>query len=104
MAHKVADPFYLSAFWRELRKRALERDRYRCTVSGCPSTHRLTVDHIIGRKDGGADDITNLRTLCASHASSIRESSTRTRGNDGALLLRGCDADGWPRVGGASIP
>ena len=32
---KRADPFYLSAEWKETRARVLERDGHRCTVPGC---------------------------------------------------------------------
>ena len=41
---KRADPFYLSAEWKETRARVLERDGHRCTIPGCDRrrVHRLT--------------------------------------------------------------
>ena len=95
------NPYYSSPHWRQLRRAALQRDRYRCTVSGCPApaTH---VDHIVTRPRFAAgptplDRLDNLRSLCAEHDAQIKErpGSTR-RGRGGRPVLRGCDAEGWP--------
>lgn len=64
--------------WRRLRLAVLERDRWRCQVPvdaagridpagepcGLPAE---TVDHILPRARGGADDLGNLRAACAPH-------------------------------------
>lgn len=60
---KVVESFYSSAEWKEVRAKVLERDGYRCVKCG-RRDGRLFVDHIIERKDGGADyDLDNLQTL-----------------------------------------
>jgi 5-methylcytosine-specific restriction endonuclease McrA len=65
------DEFYQAKAWREFRVLILERDRHRCTwiVDGVRCTRRAsTVDHIVARRDGGADlDATNCRSLCRQH-------------------------------------
>lgn len=58
--------------WRKLRARALRRDGHQCTHldehgQRCPATFGLEVDHTIPLADGGADHLTNLRSLCATH-------------------------------------
>jgi HNH endonuclease len=45
----------------------LKRDGYRCTATDCSTPSRglgsrLVVDHVIERRDGGADHLSNLRT------------------------------------------
>jgi 5-methylcytosine-specific restriction endonuclease McrA len=49
--------------YRELRHAVLDRDRWQCR--SCLKTRNLTVDHIISRGQGGADEIDNLWALCA---------------------------------------
>ena len=46
--------------WRKIRRRALERDGYRCVK--CNRPYPLEVDHIDG--DSTNDDLENLQTLC----------------------------------------
>lgn len=85
-AKKRADPFYLSPEWRDLRDRLIAKRGRRC--QGCGKTHeddgtpvRLIGDHIVERKDGGADlDENNVQLLC-----------TRLGGN-GADGAGGCHA------------
>ncbi len=36
----------------------------RCTICGRTEAWALTLDHIIPRRFGGTDDLTNLRVLC----------------------------------------
>lgn len=91
MPHQVTDPFYLTPLWRALRRACLERDGNKCTVAGCNGTERLTADHIIPRRKGGADALSNLRTLCQPCHSRI----TR-KGNIGDVSAKGCDAQGRP--------
>lgn len=96
-----ANPFYRTPFWRTLRAAALQRDGYRCTVPGCTSTHRLTVDHTVSRPRGATgptpqDVLSNLRTLCQEHDNAAKERTDGTRRGDGRMLVRGCDASGRP--------
>lgn len=93
------DAYYHSAEWKALRQAALERDGYRCTVRGCfsPATH---VDHIVRRRDGGADALPNLRSLCAAHDAQIKERPDGSRANGGKAKLIGCGLDGWPATRG----
>jgi len=82
-----------------LRKAALRRDRYCCTVAGCGrrATH---VDHIDTRPRSDEptpfDRLDNLRSLCAVHDAQIKERSDGQRGRDGRPIVRGCDVNGWP--------
>lgn len=70
---KVRDPrrrkrssYYRTKAWRELRAAAIERDGGRCVECGAvpKARHRLQVDHVIPRNEGGPDTLENLRTLC----------------------------------------
>src|SRR5262245_24453944 len=95
MKRYTADPYYWSKQWLALRQAALRRDHYTCTVPGCrdKATH---VDHIVTRKLGGADTLSNLRSLCRLHDHQLRE---RPNGNRPAKArLIGCGADGWPHA------
>src|SRR5215217_5135143 len=63
------DPFYISRDWLRLREQALERDDHACTrvINGCRcGKPARTVHHIVPRKLGGADDLSNLASLCPS--------------------------------------
>jgi 5-methylcytosine-specific restriction protein A len=68
---KRAEAIYLSPEWRDLVSRLIEKRGRRCEA--CGKTHetdgspvRLIGDHIIERRDGGADlDETNVQLLCA---------------------------------------
>jgi 5-methylcytosine-specific restriction protein A len=68
---KRADPFYQGTPWRRFRGFILERDGYQCTwvEHGQRCTRRaVVVDHVIARRDGGADlDPNNARSLCRGH-------------------------------------
>src|SRR3954467_3806920 len=66
----MTDLFYSSRQWRRLRAACLRRDRNRCIVAGC-GRRAARVDYIVARKDGGADHIGNLRSLCAEHATKV---------------------------------
>ncbi len=63
------DPFYQAPAWRELRKRALKRDRYRCVLCGADLRKLGTsrVDHILPRRRRPDLELvlSNLRSLCA---------------------------------------
>ena|SRR5260370_31821246 len=78
------DPYYGTQAWRRLRAIVLERDGYRCTALACGTPGRgigapLIVDHVVERRKGGADHLSNLRTLCPT----LRQPSTRPKGGRG---------------------
>lgn len=65
-APKLAESFYQSGAWRSLVAR-LKRERGNW-CQRCGSTERVIADHIVERKDGGADlDETNIELLCHRH-------------------------------------
>jgi 5-methylcytosine-specific restriction enzyme A len=95
--------FYLSAFWQDLRTRALKRDGYRCTVPGCRKTAkdgRLIVDHIRTRPQSAEpthlDVLSNLRTLCREHDNQVKEDRNGRRRSGGRCVVKGCDLLGNP--------
>jgi len=92
----MSDPYYQTAAWRKLRAQRLALDGHKCVVPGC-GRRANTVDHIKRRRDGGADALTNLRSLCDQHDRSIKEMPSGKRRNGGKLVVRGCFADGTPR-------
>jgi 5-methylcytosine-specific restriction protein A len=65
-APKVADAFYSTPEWIELRNRTRRECRGRCQTKGCNNPGRY-VDHIVELKDGGAPlDRKNTTLLCGS--------------------------------------
>ena len=66
---KTADPFYESAAWRAFALAIKDQRGWRCEACGKDGrkTPRLMItDHIIERKDGGADfDPLNTQVMCA---------------------------------------
>lgn len=67
---EIQDRYYGSAAWKRLREQALQRDGHRCTAvdDGVRCIEPgVVVDHKHERRDGGADTIDNLRTLCRRH-------------------------------------
>lgn len=64
-AGKKADPFYLSANWKRLRKMALERDHYLC--QRCRRRVAVVVHHIVPVKECPEKmrDLSNLESVCA---------------------------------------
>lgn len=46
------------------KRRVRERDGYACVW--CGATEHLEVDHIVRYRDGGSNDLDNLRTFCHS--------------------------------------
>ena len=60
--HRRAALGYLSG---SLRYEVLKRAGFRCELCGISADERaIEVDHIIPRKHGGEDDLTNLQALC----------------------------------------
>lgn len=90
------DRFYRSPEWRRLRARRLEIDRHTCVTPGC-GQRATVVDHIKRRRDGGADSIDNLRSLCVSCDNRVKEAANGRRKSGGVLRAVGCDANGIPR-------
>lgn len=84
--HKVkpVDPFYQSREWATFAS-AIKRQR-RFTCERCGTDHAATpwfirADHIVARKDGGADyDPLNIACLCASCDNAKRAEEHRRRG------------------------
>ena len=63
MAGRAAKGIYCTLAWARMRRRALDRDGWRCVLCGEPG--RLEVDHIQPIAEGGAAlALDNLRTLC----------------------------------------
>jgi 5-methylcytosine-specific restriction enzyme A len=63
---KQAEGFYQSREWRCLVAE-VKRERGSC-CERCGSSYRVIADHIVERKDGGADlDKSNIELLCQSH-------------------------------------
>ena len=61
---KQAEPFYLSTDWRSLMARIIAKRGRRCEECGATGG-RIYGDHIIERRDGGADlDPTNIMLRC----------------------------------------
>jgi 5-methylcytosine-specific restriction enzyme A len=89
------DPFYRSALWLRRRQAVIQRDGGRCVVPGC-GAKAVVVDHIVSRRNGGSNLLSNLRCLCPEHDNQIKERPDGKRRNGGKAFVRGCDADGLP--------
>src|ERR1019366_3007082 len=72
------DPFYLSDVWRALRGATLRRDGFLCVIMGC-SHHAKVADHRVPRRHGGADTLSNLRSLCSHHDAVLKEAPDGSR-------------------------
>lgn len=63
--------FYGSSFWHKLRDAQKRKYPYCQWVLSdgtiCKAITELHADHIVPRKQGGADDLSNLQTLCHDH-------------------------------------
>jgi 5-methylcytosine-specific restriction enzyme A len=92
----VTDPFYLTKAWRRLREERLRLDGYVCVVPGC-GQRATVVDHVVSRRAGGANILSNLRSLCREHDDQVKERPGGIRANKGKLIARGCHHDGSPR-------
>jgi len=81
---KQVDPYYQSSEWIKLREQVLIRDGYRCTARGCRAWAKV-VDHIVSRRNGGSDELGNLRSLCRMHDNRIKEDASGARRSDGRM-------------------
>jgi 5-methylcytosine-specific restriction enzyme A len=94
--------YYTTPHWKALRRAALARDGYRCTVPGCRAPAG-PVDHIETRPPvpypTEADRLDNLRWLCASHDAQIKEQQSGQRRRGGRPVVKGSDVNGWLRQG-----
>lgn len=52
--------------WNTIRKTAYKRDSWRCQICGKPAGHKLQCHHIVPRRYGGSDELSNLATVCIS--------------------------------------
>ena len=75
---KQADSFYGSTDWKTLRLRVLQRDRYRCFMPGC-TERAIIADHIVSRRNGGSDGMSNLRSCCRTHDNRFKEDASGVR-------------------------
>jgi 5-methylcytosine-specific restriction endonuclease McrA len=91
----MSDPYYRTKEWKRLREAALLRDLFRCAVPGCRRRANV-VDHILCRRNGGADVLDNLRCLCPEHDRQIKEDEAGKRRSGGQAFIRGADAKGIP--------
>ena len=74
---KYVDPFYSSPEWKEASKQHLFHNPACCV---CGTRERVMVDHIIERRDGGADlDPENFATYCDSHHKQKTAKARRAR-------------------------
>jgi hypothetical protein len=55
-------PLSYGADWYDIRRKALERDGYRC--ANCGAASGLEVHHIVPKGRGGSNQLGNLKTLC----------------------------------------
>lgn len=99
---RVSDPYYGTQEWRALRDAVRRRSGGICEVPGCKAPMAIA-DHVIARKDGGPDTLSNLRALCLSHDAQIMQRpSDGKRRNGGKLRLFGADTNGDPLAGWAA--
>ena len=97
---KKGDKFYWDPRWRLLRRRVLQRDRYRCVVCGrdvsAPGAAR--VDHIKPRSTHPhlAFDINNCRVCCAAcDNQGHREKGSTNRHSRDERFVYGFDEQGF---------
>lgn len=89
----MTDPFYRSLAWRRLCAAVAKRSRGMCEAPGCRNKGRV-VDHVVSRRRGGPDSLSNLRHLCASCDNRIKEDQHGRRRSQG--IMAGCDVHGVP--------
>lgn len=97
---KTAKAFYLSPAWRRIRRVALLRDQYRCTICGkdVSGPGAARVDHIkaVETHPHLSLVLSNLRTLCTYHDSHAHRERRHGGARDARFVIRGNTADGMP--------
>jgi 5-methylcytosine-specific restriction endonuclease McrA len=78
---KKAEAYYGTQDWQLLRLSCLKRDGFACQVCGDKA---IIADHIISRRNGGADTLTNLRSLCRTCDNKAKEDHLGNRRGQGA--------------------
>lgn len=82
--------------WHKLRMECLKRDNFTCLRCEKKSRQGMQAHHLIPRNLGGADDVSNLVTLCNSCHDFVEIEEYRTKaeiiGSYDALLMRDLDA------------
>lgn len=96
-----ANGFYDTPEWKALRRLALIRDGYRCTVCRCDvrGKGKARVDHIhsIRARPDLALVLSNVRTLCCLHDNQAHREKPKGNGQrDARFVIRGADASGMP--------
>ena len=97
-----ANGFYDTPQWKALRRLALQRDGYRCTICRCDvrGKGKARVDHIhsIHARPDLALMLSNVRTLCPEHDNQAHREKPKGQGaqRDARFTIKGCDIDGWP--------
>ena len=81
---RETDPFYFSPLWKATRLAVLTRDGFRCATPGCERRASIA-DHIISRRNGGADDMGNLRSLCSVCDNRVKQDASGQRRSGGLL-------------------
>lgn len=98
---KRRDPIYTDPRYYRWRAAVLKRDGYRCQVCGCDVSGKgkARAHHRTPIKAGGSPfDVSNGVTLCNEHHEQAHRdrSAGGAAGTPGLMVVRGCDADGWP--------
>lgn len=68
-AHRGKDPYYQSSEWKQLRAQVRLRDQGICQQHKRDGILKragkyAVVDHILSRKQGGKDELSNLELIC----------------------------------------
>jgi hypothetical protein len=77
---KTAAACYLSVDWKTLRIKVFERDHWHCVIPGCGQPAKVC-EHIVSRRGGGSDDMSNLCSLCRDHDNHFKEDASGARRN-----------------------
>ncbi|AWV24703.1 MULTISPECIES: HNH endonuclease [Roseomonas] len=80
--------FYGTAEWKRLRAEVIRRQPV-CATPGCGGRSAIA-DHIVPRRQGGADALSNLRGLCMACHNQRVQAGREPR-------AKGCHEDGTPR-------
>lgn len=74
--HNEATSYYRSREWVALRTACIDESFGQCCV--CAGTHRLAAHHLVARKAGGKDVLSNLACLCQQCHSRIEKGDKET--------------------------